>query len=263
MPHIRVRNADIHYRTGKDAPAIGDIPLLFIHGAGGNGRVWEGALRHLSRCCYPMAIDLPGHGRSGGTGERTIEGYVEVVKGMIDDLNLGPFVVAGHSMGGGIAQALALKHPESLKGVILVGTGARLRVHPSILEGLERATEGEDRAPLAEWAYSPATDPATIERTEALFKDTPPSVTRGDMLACDAFDVMDRIGEISLPTLVVCGNDDRLTPVKYAHYLADRIKGSTLKIIEGAGHMVMVERPDHFNTAVEDFIRGAASPSRG
>jgi pimeloyl-ACP methyl ester carboxylesterase len=89
---------------------------------------------------------------------------------------------------------------------------------------------------------------------------TSPDVLHGDFSACDRFDIMKEVAGINTPVLIICGDQDALTPVKYSRYLAERIAGSRLEVIEGAGHMVMLERPEQFNKKVEAFVRsiGAA-----
>jgi pimeloyl-ACP methyl ester carboxylesterase len=85
---------------------------------------------------------------------------------------------------------------------------------------------------------------------------TPPDVLHGDFVACDAFDIMDRLGEIAAPTVIVCGTQDWLTPSKYSIYLRDHIAGATLHLVEGAGHNVMIERPEAVVEALEGFLAG-------
>jgi pimeloyl-ACP methyl ester carboxylesterase len=91
-----------------------------------------------------------------------------------------------------------------------------------------------------------------------MMKNTP-DVLLGDFSACDRFDMMEEVGAITVPTLVICGDQDALAPVKYSRYLADTIAGSRLEIVEGAGHLVMVERPQAFNERLEAFFRSVGT----
>ena len=134
-------------------------------------------------------------------------------------------VLCGHSMGGAISQLYALKYPEELKGIVLIGTGARLRVHPKYLKECEDGVEGR-----AEWLENRKADYSRIEPKvqQALLKrsaEVGPAVQLNDLLCCDTFDIMDRVHEIRLPAQVVCGSEDVMTPVKYSEYLADKISG--------------------------------------
>jgi pimeloyl-ACP methyl ester carboxylesterase len=161
-------------------------------------------------------------------------------------------IIVGHSMGGAIAIELALRKQE-LRALVLVGTGARLRVHPEFLriikENYEQAAEL-----LASWSVFASADPIIADRLVQDLRRVSAEVTLGDLMACDKFDRMDRVGEIGCRTLVVCGEDDRMTPKKYSRYLHEKIKGSELVIIPGAGHSVMLEKHREFNRALEGFF---------
>lgn len=238
-------------------PAEGrDTPLILIHGAGGDSRHWPPEIRRL-RGRRVLAPDLPGHGKSSGAGRQTIPAYAADLLAWLDRLEIPKVLAAGHSMGGGIVQALALHHPERLKGIILVGSGARLRVAPQILENAaQEATYPQTIAVVTEWYYSPLAPPRLRELAARRLAEVRPSVVYGDYLACNQFDVMEEIAQIALPALVLCGADDVLTPPKYSHYLAGKIRGAKLQIIPQAGHMVMVEQPQQVAAAIQDFIAG-------
>jgi pimeloyl-ACP methyl ester carboxylesterase len=156
-------------------------------------------------------------------------------------------------MGGGIAQSFALTYPNRLAGLVLVGTGARLRVHPDIFAALQRDVEEAGRL-ISEWSYAPGAMMATVASSAEAFARNRVSVLEGDFRACDAFDLMGEIRKVQTPTLIICGKDDRLTPVKYARFLHENIAGSELVVIPGAGHMVMLERPVEFNRALTTFL---------
>ena len=83
-----------------------------------------------------------------------------------------------------------------------------------------------------------------------------------DLMACDSFDVMDRVSEICLPTRVICGSDDVMTPVKYSHFLANSIEGATESIISGGSHFVHMEKYQKVNEEIEDFLTGFKTPGR-
>lgn len=167
-------------------------------------------------------------------------------------------VLVGHSMGGAIVQRFALNHTSTAEGLVLVGTGARLRVLPRILEGLLSDFDSTVDMLLG-YAYAEDAPSQLVESDKREWLANPPEVIHGDFLACDNFDVMERLGEIRCPTLVLCGEDDLLTPAKYGRYLEENIPNATLNIVPGAGHMVMLEQPEQVNRAIEEFLqaRGA------
>lgn len=157
-------------------------------------------------------------------------------------------------MGGAIVQTLALTHPEAMKGIVLVGTGGRLKVLPLILDGIKNGFE-ETVPKIVQFAYSRGTPAELIERGVHEMIRCRPEVLHGDFLACDRFDLMNEVEKIVLPALILCGEDDQLTPVKYSQLLHSRIKGSKLEVLANAGHMVMIESPQTFNEKIREFIR--------
>jgi pimeloyl-ACP methyl ester carboxylesterase len=134
-----------------------------------------------------------------------------------------------------------------------VGTGAKLRVLPLILEGIKENFE-ETAKKINQFAFSPKAPNDLIEKGVAEMLRCRPEVLHGDFSACDRFDVMNEIEKINPPTLILCGDEDQLTPVKYSQFLQNKIKGSRLEVISGAGHMVMMESPSLFNEKIKEFL---------
>jgi pimeloyl-ACP methyl ester carboxylesterase len=226
---------------------------VFIHGAGGSHQVWLEQLRTLGRQRRAVAVDLPGHGRSEGASADRIEIYRDGVTEFLKVSGLERTVMVGHSMGGAIAQRIAVDQPELLAAIVLVGTGARLRVHPQFFTGLHNDPQRTVEL-MARWGRAPgAPAEALTQDADALLR-TPVPVIEADLRACDAFDLMEQVKGISLPTLLVYGSEDRLTPPKYAEYLHRQIKGSQLVRIPEAGHMVMLEQPDGVSREIEAFV---------
>jgi pimeloyl-ACP methyl ester carboxylesterase len=254
MPKVTVGDQGVFYvQRGSDEI---DDSVLFVHGAGGTHRHWGQQVAGLRGAnCY--ALDLPGHGRSTGPGRTSIEGYAGVILQFMEALDLSRVTLVGHSMGGAIAQYLALNHPAKVKRLVLVGSGARLRVLPSLLDGLLEDFSTTVEAMLG-WAYSSQTPGDVVRLGQQEWLENDPQVIHDDFAACDAFDAMDRVRKIRCPTLVLCGEDDRLTPTKYARYLRDNIPGATLVLIPQAGHMVMVEQAEVVNQAIEEFLAGGS-----
>jgi pimeloyl-ACP methyl ester carboxylesterase len=230
-------------------------PLILIHGAGGNRLHWPIALRRLEGE-QVYGLDLPGHGNSSAlSGERTIRGYVDRITQWMSKLGISRAVWVGHSMGGAIAQLAALEAADHVAGLVLVGTGGRLRVHPAILEAArDPARFKEAVTMLSDWHFAPAAPKSMITAIRARMLEGRPEVTYGDYLACDSFDVLNRLGEIRVPALVVGGCQDQLTPEKYSRFLAERIPGARLVLMEAAGHMVMMEEAEAVCRAVRSFV---------
>jgi pimeloyl-ACP methyl ester carboxylesterase len=202
-----------------------------------------------------IALDLPGHGRSPGGGERSVAAYAQRVLALLDELGVDAALVLGHSMGGAIALTLALEARARVAGLALVGTGARLRVSRAVLEATASpALPAQAARDMAVWSFGPGVGDELLGDFADGLRAVAPGVLHGDFLACDAFDVMGRLGEVSAPTLVLCGTEDRLTPPKYSEYLHRNIRGARLELIAGAGHMVMLEAPAQVAAAVRAAV---------
>ena len=225
------------------------MKLVFIHGSGGCKEVWHYQTRH-----FPEAdvVALPGH--PCGEPCTSIDAYVDWLRGYIRDAGYVDVVLAGHSLGGAIAQLYALKYPEDLEGLIIIGSGARLRVGTMYLETLKKARSNRT---IFEDFFNKSyefIEPELRNELQRKALEGDPAVLLNDMLCCDRFDIMNRVHEIRLPTLALCGSEDIMTPPKYTKYLTSKIEGAREVIIEGGTHMVFAEQPGVVNQAIEDFL---------
>jgi pimeloyl-ACP methyl ester carboxylesterase len=230
-------------------------PLVFVHGAGGSRLHWPPGLRRLAGV-LALAVDLPGHGDSPSSGEADIEAYARRLSEWRTAVALDRPVLVGHSMGSAIALASALAEPDSLAGLVLVGSGARLRVNPTLLESVGRPeafTAAVDK--IIHWSFSREAEVRLTELARTRMFEAGPAVLSADLHACDAFDVTARLGDIRLPTLIIVGRDDRMTPPALAQELRDRIAGASLEIVEAAGHMVILEQPMAVAGHLQAFLR--------
>jgi pimeloyl-ACP methyl ester carboxylesterase len=228
--------------------------ILFIHGAGGNTKSWFYQMEYLKTSVEVMLIDLPGHGAAGDSdGCTTIDDYRDSVYRVLKSSGIDRCFVAGHSMGGAIAMSCALSFPDIVKGIILVDTGARLRVFPEILEGIMKDKEKTLRS-IIEFAISKNAPDSLKKGCFDEMMKCRPEVIYNDFYACERFNIMKTVSSINVPTLIICGMDDALTPLKYSQYLHESIKGSELVLIKDAGHMVMLEKPEEVNKVILKFV---------
>ena len=250
MPEISVQGEIVHFQDSvKSSPRT----ILFLHGAGGSHHTFRDQWAGLKGTARLVIPDLPGHGRSGGLPLDTVAASAAWVAALAKELRLSRFVLAGHSMGGAIALQAALDRAKGIEALVLIGTGARLKISPVIFDGI--GNRYREFAPeLVEWMTSAASSSLLREDVTHDVLSTRPSTFLADFHACNGFDVMTRLGEIRVPTLVVSGDDDRLTPLKYGEYLATNIPGAVLKIIHGAGHLAMLEKPSEVNAVVSAFL---------
>jgi pimeloyl-ACP methyl ester carboxylesterase len=264
MPYVQVAGERLFYALVEGDPAR-KRNLILVHGAGGDHTHWPAGLRRLPNFNV-YTPDLPGHGRSEGRGRTRVDDYADCVHLFAQNLGLEHITVVGHSMGGAVAQTLAIRWPSWLAGVVLVGTGARLRVHPLILEGLQPAPHGGPPAGISaenfeaaidmicQWAYGPTTSEQILRKGRQQLLIVDPNVIYGDYLACNDFDVSDRVKEIRLPTLILVGSADQMTPPKYGQYLHEQISGAQLVVIQDGGHMMAIEKPVEVTQAVTRFL---------
>jgi len=232
----------------EDAPTI-----IFIHGSGGSSATWFMQLRGLSNNFHVVAIELNGHGKSPDRAEdNTTESYLSDIEEIVKQYERP--VIGGHSMGGMLAQLFALRYPDLISGIILVGTGARLKVASFIFEAIDTNFD-EYVAGAGNFMFYEDTSKELIEASKIEIRKCKPAIIRRDFAACDGFDIMDQVSEISLPTLIIVGEKDIMTPMKYSKYLHDNIPNSTLHVIKKAGHSVMLEQPREFNTYVKNWMK--------
>jgi len=227
--------------------------IVFIHGAGGTGNFWQAQVEGLAERANTLAIDLPGHGRSEGDGEDTIEGYARSVIDFMKWIDVPNPIPCGLSMGGAITLQLLFDCPKLLRAGVLLSTGARLKVAPMIFEALETDYNGY-LTMFCEIIASPKTDSEIIRRWRENTARCKPEVTLRDFKACNRFDVMQLLGSIQLPVLVVSAEDDQLTPTKYGEYLKNNLPMARGTHFMEAGHILPMEKPEQFIQAIEKFL---------
>jgi pimeloyl-ACP methyl ester carboxylesterase len=225
------------------------MKLLFIPGSACGPKAW------LCQTLYfagSEAIALPGHPE--GKPCSSIDGYMDWLRGYLEERPCQDIILAGHSMGGAVVQRYGLKYGAKVRALILVSTGARLRIHPDLLKTIRAMVSGSSA-----WGdYLEERHRNTVPEARQMVIEERmrigPAVMLNDLLACDKFDVMAEVHNIKLPTLVIGGSEDEMTPVKYTRYLASRIEGAREVIVPDAGHWMPAEQPLAVNQAIESFL---------
>ncbi|MCU0560586.1 MAG: alpha/beta hydrolase [Desulfobacterales bacterium] len=227
--------------------------LVFIHGAGESSLLWEAQVEGLRARANTLALDLPGRGASGGSPRRRIEDYAAAVADFLAGLGVPAPIPCGLSMGGAITQQLLLDYADRFAAGIIVSSGARLRVLPSLFDLIDTHMPGYVEM-VDRLGFSPKTAAAVKRPFLEDSLKARPEVAHGDFEACDRFDAMGRLAQIAVPVLVVSAEDDKLTPPKYAEFLAQRIAAATRAHILDAGHFVPIEKPLEVNAAICRFL---------
>ena len=227
--------------------------LVFIHGSGGSSAFWTAQVEALAERVNTVALDLPGHGQSGGNGHDRIEDYARAVVDFISAIEAPRPIPCGLSLGGAIAQQLLLDFPDLFKAGILISTGSKLKVAPEIFDAIEKDVKSYVDM-MVKLVTSKSTDP---DRVKSFKDDTArcsPDILIQDFRACDRFDVMQHVGSITSPVLVVTAEDDLVTPPKYGDFLKTSIAKACRVHIMEAGHIVTMEKPEEVNRAIIKFL---------
>lgn len=253
MPFIAIDNARVHYAARPSGPRA----VVFLHGGfGSSSELWAGAMAALPPEWSGYAIDNFLRSDAPPDGYN-VNALAKRTAGFIDALGLDRPVLVGHSMGGVVSQLTALLYPERVGGLVLTCTGAHMTNHSLARELLARLRDsGGDRdnmrAISANWFH---------QAPGAFFDgyvDRAASAPLQAMIDVQAslieIDLRDRLREIVAPTLVVFGPFDTGRTIDHAQTLLGGIPGSKLAVMKNSGHSPMVETPDDFNAALNDFL---------
>ena len=227
--------------------------LVFIHGSGGDHTSWIQQYTPLKGVFNIAALDLPGHGRSEGPGEQEVAAYVEWVKKTLDALGIVKPILIGHSLGAAICLSFVIRYATAAAAVVSVGGGVKMPVNPMILEGLK-----QDPAVVIGMAAKFSVAKQNRERFSGLITQSlslvDPGILHGDFSACNGLDIAESVAAIRIPALVLCGEEDKMTPPSLSQAIRDSIPGARLALIGNAGHFVMMENPEAFNEALTAFV---------
>jgi 3-oxoadipate enol-lactonase len=261
----RVRGIELAYTDEGRGPVV-----LMLHGFPFDRSMWRGQIEKLSSSFRVIAPDLRGHGGTTVTsGPSTMEEVAEDVSALLDELNVPRAVLCGLSMGGYVALALYRAHPERVRALVLADTRPQADT-----EDARRAREENARRALSE-GMQPIADAMLPKLLSPRTRESAPEViarVREMMLGVNAEgaaaalrgmalrrDQTDLLSKIDVPALVIVGSEDAVTPPADAEAMRERIEGSRLVIIEGAGHVSNIERPEEFDRALVEFLEGLPS----
>ena len=244
-------------RIGVAETGSGGVPIVFLHGVGSDKSVWTPQLAHFGRARRAVAFDYPGYGDSDPAAEGTTrDDYAAAIFAGMDALAIEQAHICGLSLGGVVAIAMHALAPQRCASLVLADTFA---VHPDGPGIYERSMAASaDLRALAEvrvdFLLAPGTlDDVRREVIETMAKIDPAAYRIGAEAVWLA-DQRDRARAIDVPTLVLCGAEDKVTPPALSHELAAIIPRAKLEMIPGAGHISNLERPAEFNRIVEEYI---------
>ncbi len=254
----------VSYLATEGAPAGSGPALLLIHGSGVSARSWTEQLRGLGRALRVLAVDLPGHGESDPGPQATVEAYADAAHGMLEALGTGPVFVAGHSLGGAVALALAARHPEAVRGLVLLSAGAKL---PEAEGSMGRVLYWFLPGPLRKLVFfsmakkvlfAPGAPSGAVRLGMEELRTCRPDTILKDVAAARAMDLEEAARGLRVPALILCGSRDSLTPPALSQRLHEFIPGSRLEMLEGAGHMLPLEAAGWVTGMILDLVDSVA-----
>ena len=268
MSYVRTRLGRLFYDERGEARRAGDPAIVLLHGLLFDGGMWRGQIEALSALGRVVVIDGPGHGKSEPPPRFMMEEHADALLDALGDLDIARALVVGLSWGGMVGMRLALQHPAKVAGLALLDTSAE---RPTLAEriryrafvalhrrvGIPYGMFMKEVAPLM---FAPRTLLERPELVETSYRRTMgfdrEGVARSSLaVVVHRTSVLDRLGELRVPTLVMCGREDRATTPDQSENIARAIPGARLVMIEGVGHMSTLEDPAAVNEHLVPFAR--------
>jgi pimeloyl-ACP methyl ester carboxylesterase len=250
---LTVAGQPVHAATGGRPFDAKKPAVVFLHGAGMDHTVWVLQTRWFAYHGWSvLAVDLPGHGGSGGMALASIATIADWVPALLDAAGLAKATLIGHSMGALAALDCAARHVDRVAAVALLGIAPKMPVHPDLLSAAERNDPVAFQL-ICDWGHGPSGHRGghrapglwMLGGAERLLAKSRPGALSVDLLACNAYaEAEARAPAVRCPTLFVLGALDRMTPAKAGQGLAAKVANAKTVTLAGAGHMMMIEKPD-------------------
>jgi len=261
MPTATVNGVALNYLEHGRGPAV-----VLIHGFPLDARIWTAQLDALANDFRILALNLPGFGKSASGGTFTIESLARTIHAFIEQVNASPAVLGGLSMGGYTALAYARLYPTVLRGLMLVDT----RAEADSAEGRANRDKMIDLVrqhgakPIADQMLprllnedAQRTRPLLVRQVRRIMEACPPLTIEHALTAMrDRADESSFLDSIAIPTLIICGEHDAITPPSVAQAMQRRIPDASLALIKGAGHLAPMEQGELVNGAMRKFLSG-------
>jgi 3-oxoadipate enol-lactonase len=268
MPYVRTRLGRWFYEERGAAKKPNDAAIVLLHGVLFDGRMWRGQIEPLSSLGRLLVIDGPGHGRSEAPPRFSLEDNADALLDVFAELKVPRAVFVGLSWGGMVSMRMAVQHPDKVAALALLDTSAdpettadrvryRLLIAFARRYGVPPAITQREAAPKM---FSDAFLKGRPDEAESYLRAARGWDRDGIARACLAVLVKrkpfaDKLAKIRAPALVICGTEDRATPVEKSQAIASAVQGARLVLIEGAGHMSAIEQPAKINEALVPFVR--------
>jgi 3-oxoadipate enol-lactonase len=258
--NITVNGISVHYTL--EGPASGPV-ITMSNSLASNLSMWEPQMPVLTSRYRVLRYDTRGHGGTEATaGPYSLDELSEDVRALLRALGITRTHFIGLSMGGMIGQIIAIKYPQMLQSLVLCDTMSRVpteakpmwddRIHTAETGGMEPLVEPT----LARWFTEPFRQKGSpvLDQVRTMIRSTPPRGYTGCCHAIAALNLTDHLKAITLPTLIIVGEDDPATPVAASHVIHEQSRGSELVILKSAAHLSNLEQPEAFNQALTAFL---------
>jgi pimeloyl-ACP methyl ester carboxylesterase len=260
VPYAQVGSLTIHYQTAGSG-----TPLVLLHGLGSSSRSWRQQLDGLKEHYQVIAWDAPGYGKSSDPDPefRTFAELADMLKGFLDSLGFRRIFLLGHSMGSTLAIQFCTMYPQYVEALILASSTRGGKAHPEtnerklknrlhMIENLPPTELARQRTPQM---LSPFASAELRHEVESIMAEVRPAGYRSVAYSLYHADQTPLLSAITVPTLVICGEEDVITPVAESRIVREGIAGAELVLIPRAGHLCYLEQPQLFNTHVHTFCQ--------
>ena len=249
------------------------LPVIFIHAFPLNQKMWDPQVEFLKKTCRVITVDLRGFGDSSAPASLySLADMASDVRGLMRSLSIDQAVLVGLSMGGYVSMAFYRDYPDAVRALVLSDT----RTSADTEEGRARrfasadkaeregaATIAAEMAPLLLGRTSLQKRPDVVNRVRLMAEANPPrGIAAAQRAMADRRDSSTLLASVTFPVLLICGAEDTLSPPSEMEAISRVIPGSSLKVIEGAGHLPNLEQPDRFNEVLREFIEALDGPLR-
>lgn len=268
MAYVRTRLGRLFYDERGQARRPGDPAIVLLHGLLFDGGMWRDQVAPLAALGRVVIMDGPGHGKSEPPPRFMLEEHADALIDAFADMGIDRALVVGLSWGGMLGMRFALQHPSKVAGLALLDASAERETLPDRIRyrafvamhrrmGMPYGMFLKEVAPLMFASRTLKERPDLVERSyqRAMGFDREGVARAALAVVVHRTSVLERLGSIKVPTLVMCGREDGATPPEKSEAIARGIHGSRLVVLEGVGHMSTLEDPDAVNQHLVPFAR--------
>ena len=270
MPKISIGSYELSYSHNGVASDGAKPNLVLVHGAGGQEKDWPQAWRSTADLTRSMglvpqshggaldqipiyALDLPGHGASGGQSAQSVAHYADAVEKFIESMALDNVVLTGHSMGSAISLEIGIKGNPRLIALVLIGGAAKLHVSEAILTGLQSDFEATVEA-ITNYSWHKQTWAFFKQKGRQRMLEAGQTVVYNDYYSCSDYDRTADITKVEVPVLVIASDNDRMVREKDSRAMAESFQDGTFLLLENCGHFQHIEQTSKVADAIASFL---------